>query len=268
MTNVLIGYPDIPYHSISFEQSSAYTQPYNLVNGPKHTLGYADSPATLINFDYNLGSDFASKQATANLLYIGRADLLQSDNITDVVLYNASTFGSWTSIYSDTSFDSATLRGPRSDDYIATFNTSSARQYWRCDIAVTSSNSNMAMSKLFFGAFWDPGIEPDYALNLSTPRETNWTSDSGMDYTMKEGEPTYEMELTWRGVSDSDASDFSNNIMRYAHVNPVIIYTENYHDVLDDHRVLYCKMVDANVVKDGGIADYNTVTAKLVEMIA
>lgn len=265
MTNVLVGYPDIPFYSISFDQSDAYEQPQNLSHGPRHIYSHPTGTQTGTTLDWDLGNDFANKQNTANYLAILGANHLIDDGIENVSLQYASTFGSWTNAYSTATFQNSTLYGPRSTDFIEDITSTPARQFWRLNLSVGSGTSYIVCSKIFFGTWWDPGIEPDYRLDYEHPRSPAWQSDSGATHFIKHEEGRYRIRMIWRGVSDADANTFSQKILRYGHINPVIIYTSDFHDVLDDQRVLYCRIYNGNIQKSQGIADYNTVECEFVE---
>lgn len=116
--------------------------------------------------------------------------------------------------YTDAGFTGETLYGPRGEDWISSFSTTTAYRYWYGVYAPnTSSGSKFPHSKLHFGSWFDFGREPLYP--MLQKREA---------YSSGSREARYIFECEWQGITDAIAEDFIDKIVKYKDVSPVVLY--------------------------------------------
>lgn len=137
---------------------------------------------------------------------------------------------------SDTAFDTATLRGPRSEDYISAFSASTAYRYWWLQYGASAA-SKYPRSKDYFGSWFDFGREPIYPAEQSRTGE-RW-----------QREAAYEFTLTWVGISNTLAASFNDLIVKYKDISPVVLYDAGDY-VLNGHRTLHAWVRDVTITPD------------------
>lgn len=142
---------------------------------------------------------------------------------------------------SNVAFSSATLYGPRSEDYITTFSTTSAYANWWVQMS-NDATAKYRHSKQFFGTWFDMGRDPEKgaaiqrAQTVSNPRDL-----------------PYRFPLTWKGVTPTVVNSLVDKILKYRDVCPVIVYDAA--DVfLNDHRLLYCQIVGSQITPNSAAA--------------
>ena len=192
---------------------------------------------------------------TFDFLYIGKADLLKKDVVTTVEVFRntSNTFGTATSVLTASSFGSATLYGPRSEDYIATVSETSAFQYWWVNYT-SSATSYLPHAKLFFGKAFDMGRDPGEGATLKR-----------VNPGVAQRDPYYQVELSWTGISYANTVLFYNTFVRPRRYNPVILFTKTYHGILNDHRVLFGRITDATMPPR--VTDFNDISITFEEVI-
>lgn len=86
MTNLLIGYPDIPKAAAAISLNKTAASGYgieNTITGPRQNyFKLATATADALTVEYDLNTD----PRVANYLYLGRADLLKKQNVINVAL--------------------------------------------------------------------------------------------------------------------------------------------------------------------------------------
>lgn len=254
-TNLLIASCDIPLSATSATASAATNPLYpveNLFGGNKTDLFRLNadtaSPIT-ITLDLGVGNT-----KSANFLYIGNAGLLKNNSVTAVRLVGGSTssIGAGTTVLNVTSFNTQTFRGPDGNDFISKFATSSAFRYWFIEYT-TSAASKIPHAKAFFGNYFDVGLDPNAPATIARIKQGG-----------AQRRPTYSFDLTWNGVSYSKAVQMYLNFYRKKRYNPVIIFTDTWHDILMDNRVLFGRITAMSMPPR--VTDYCDVTATFEEM--
>lgn len=269
MTNLKIAYPDIPYNAVTITPTITDDplQPvYNLIAGERIWRYATGSTNTTLSIVFDLGFDFADKQNTAEYLIIGRADLLQNTGVTGITLARSDDFSVWTTVYTDASFASATLYGPRTDDYIATFTATSSFRWWK--MTYTSGGAiNFYHSKLYFGRFLTFDTAPQYKIKREASANSQWYASSGAMFPVRTQEPRYEFDFVWKGQTDTTATSFFDNVVRFKDKCPVFLYTSAVPKILDSQYIIHAKLQDHEIRRSSGITNYNEITATFTELI-
>lgn len=266
-TPILIGFSDIPFASDTISATRTYddfTQLWNTVGSERYAFAQLTAAAANVAISYDLGADTKA----ASFIYLARADSLKASGCNDLLLEgdDNSGFASPES-YHDASFASATLYGPRSHDYIATFAATAAYRYWRVTLA-TASTSKFPVSKIYFGTMYDCLKAPDsFEYDRVNVAESSWYASAGTKYSVRSDETIYRFKFGWKGVTDEKIEEFQNSIGRYAHRNLVILYAQSNSQMLDGNTVVMCRITDARARKTGDIADYNELEIEFEEAL-
>jgi hypothetical protein len=246
MSNLQIGFPDIPFNAVSITPSESFDALYpvtNTVRGRRTSYARlaADSSDTTINIDYDLG---AATQAV-NYLAICRADNLKDDTITAVSVKSSTDAVTYTNRIADASFDSATLYGPETRDYINVVTTTSAFRYWQVTFTGTTG-FRLPTSKLFFGTLFDFNNElSDWSFNRDPRNRSDFVANSGATDLVRTEQAAYTFRGTWQGVTDATLESFNTKIGRYIDKHSVIIYSpETWDSLLDGYKMIHCKVAE------------------------
>lgn len=145
------------------------------------------------------------------------------------------------------------LVGRNNEDYVLEAVTNDARRYWRGRFTNGTGTSNFAyeLRKMFFGQWWYPGVEPDVPFRLS----------------MLPGDRLNRrrINLRWRGVSNANLYIFTDRIVKHRRYNPVVLYTREWHSILNGERVLRCELT--NFSFSPSVAGLNNIDAEFTEII-
>lgn len=263
-TSLVISHPDITYNALTVTNSlpSGVSDPESNMSGGFRHYYYWIIGTTTLTFD--LGLNYALGNSTMDHFIVARADRLQAA-VTDVTIKRSSDNVTYTTESQEASFASATLYGPQGDDYIKENTLSSSYRYWQA--ILTSSATRHAFSKLYIGKFFDFGTEPNYHFERVPLSESSWYSSSGAYFNTQLNDPIYRFSLEWKGVSDDTVNSFYNKIVKNKHKHGFFLYTRSVHAVLDNQRLVHCRLVDASTYNSGNKADYNTVNAVFEEML-
>lgn len=260
-TNLVIGYPQITVDStITTSTAFATTAPKeNVLSGPRAMYGELATATTELWLKANLGS---SQQKTIDFFYIARANILKAMGSTSVLLQGSTDDVSYSNIAGClATFQSATLYGPRSEDIIftselansthGTLSASPTYRYWRSYFASGDPSKKYPFSKVMYGAWFDMGRDPEDR-HVSEISGT-WDRESRLVY-----------RFAWRGISKTVKESFVTSLINKRE-NGCILYTKSYHDLLNEHRVLHCQIVDYSItVLTEGLFD---ISATFEEMI-
>ena len=276
MTNLLIGYPDIPSRAITWKTYTNSTSEnpneldfnpaYNVFKGARWQSwgsGYKKTEHSLV---VDLGT---SGTRTASFLYIANAKKQRATaglNFT-IGLERSSDDSTYTSISSE-AIDSATLIGVRAEDYFKTFTETSAYRYFRVKFSNASTFLNYA-SKIYFGNLFDMGTDSfTYTTRLIPSLESEFKSSTGSLYQVKVGDPKYEINITWNDVTDAKLKSFRDDIVKFRHDTPVFLYTTDSHAVLDAKKLIFGYITSVTESNPDQILDRNTLSITLVEDIS
>lgn len=266
MTDFLIGFPDIQARAVQVKSTVTWDEDFsvhNLRRGERYLRAKLATSATgvkKVNFDSGAG---VTKQA--QYLIIARADLLKAANVSQITLHgNASAYGS-NAIHDNASFGSATLYGPRSHDYVATFATSSAYRHWWMEYNV-SATSVIPHSKTYFGMWFDMGVElTDYDYEQIPLRESAFISSNGTKFLEQLDEPIWKFDLVWENVTDAKLVSFQSDILNNRDRDRFFLYTSSFHDPLNGFRLVHCGLSD--FAKEKVKLDKNTIRCTFQEVL-
>lgn len=268
-TSLVISYPDITMKSVylaSQQATAADKGQENLISGDRCAICETGSANTSQRFTFGLGSNYAAKGGKADHIIIARADKLQSGLVTQLDVKRSTDNSTFTTEQTDASFSTATLYGPNAYDYVKDFTLSSAYEFWRVDFT-SGAGSVFPMSKIFLGAWFDFGQEPDdFSIQRVPAKEATWMSSSGAAYSTRLELPIYRFSFSWAHVADSVVNSFQNEIARIAHRATFFLYTRAQHEVLGNQRLVNVRLVDWSVSNNEKI-NWNTLTATFEEIL-
>lgn len=228
-TNLLIGYPLISNYALLGTTTTAATdfEAANLFNAPRSEHFKIASAATTSQVDIDFGSNVAP-----DFYCIMRADLIRKNDSADS---NIDLIGSDSSSFSSPSTYTATLTnarlvGPNNEDFIEFPSSAASKRYWRLKITTTASFKH-EYSKFAFGVALDLSRDPLYPRKLS--RKTEGVFSRKANYTI---------DLNWAGITDANRKIFDDNIETFQDTMPVYLFTKDYHDLLNEHKIIQCNI--------------------------
>lgn len=165
-------------------------------------------------------------------------------------------------------FNSATLTGPRSEDYFTTLTPTSAYRNWWVTIIqdASSANQTFRFSKLYLGSLLDLGKSPHaFSFNKTAKGTSRHIADSGATHLIRNYPVRYSNEFTFRGITDAAAKEFQDEVADFAKNDLFILYTQGQHHMLDQHRVMpvECKSARARKI----YTDYNEINVSFDEVV-
>lgn len=168
--------------------------------------------------------------------------------------------------YTNSSWNSSTLIGPNSEDWVTTFTQSTAYRYWWVFLR-SAANEYYRHSKLWCGRQLDMGRDvEDYTPMIIHDDKTAWKSNSGTLNSVRAKRPRYRYDLSWLGVTDSKVQDFVNYIAKNAHRSSCALYATGNTPVLSDKTVIHCKLTDWKATKLYSGSTLNDVQATFEEL--
>jgi hypothetical protein len=246
-TNLLIGYPDIPFRAsaptlVSGTEDSTLPAT-NAISGGRAQCFTLSSAAGVTDFKCDLG---AATTAAINFLYVARGLVLKKQGSTAALLSSSTDDITYTPRIGTTSaLQTRTFTGPQGDDlfFASGFNDdvagtlpTSAFRYWRFRYGVSSPTKKWFFSKLYFGTLFDMGRDPVIeSMNLSCSVRENGNREPRMNFTLK-----------WEGITNTIRNSFISNIYRWREVNPVVLYdTNNY--IFNGAKTIHCSILKAEI---------------------
>ncbi len=225
-SNLLIGNAGVALGAISVAVNNTANTSYpvtNLFGGTKpdyFMLNTATSGDTRITINNNsMACDF---------LYLGKALLLKNSNVGTITIrgHSVDNYAAATTVATISSFGSASMVGPDSDDFITTFTLSSSFPWWYINYNASAASLIMH-SHAFLGQGFDPGRDPNTGLRILRTRPLGANRRSA-----------YTFEVTWEGLSYTKAVEMYQKFNRPRRHNPIVLYTTTSHDILFGNRVL------------------------------
>lgn len=233
-TNLFIGIPTVAALTTEGNIESSLTvtdesKINNLFGGSKTDIFEVDTATT---GDCRLKFSLAS--AAADFLIVGNAKMLIAQGITAIRLRgkNSDDYASATEVYANTSFNTATLYGSESQDFLTTF-TSATYTYWYFNMNSPSVSTKYPFSKLYLGSKFDFGRDPVIPRVLSRPLSSpfqRW--------------PLYNFSFTWKGVSAAKTYEAITWLAKTRDYQPVFLWTDSYHYILNNQRIVYARVTD------------------------
>jgi len=267
-TSLVISYPDIPFQSSYVAPSATYaedTPSYNMIAGSRASIAELSTAAASANVIFSLGTTYATKGGKVDHVIIARADKLQTGT-SSWTLARGTDGSTFTTETNDASFSSATLYGPNSDDYVKDITLSSAFEWWKFTWT-SGSTSKFPTAKLYFGQWFDFGIEPDwYSMQRIPAKEATWYAGSGAYYSARLDVPIYRFTFRWEHVSDTLVNSFQTKLARNAYRCDFFLYTRVQHEVLGNQRLVNVRMTDWSI-ENNEKSDWNTIEATFEEVL-
>lgn len=236
----------------------------NTLCGERWQMYQSSASVNSIEYNFALGSGIT---AAPDHCIVARLDL----DLALATPFNVDISGSATSAFgspvtsTNGSITTASLIGPRSDDYICTF-TLDAKQFWKVEIYPDSGTIAHVFSKMYLGTFFDFAEEPDYEIVKVPARESKFYSSSGGVFFARLDEPMYRVTFEWRRIADDKVKEFYANVVRYKHRHGYFLYTRSNHNPLDGKQLIHSRLIEVSTF-GGQKADSNTVIATFEEML-
>lgn len=275
MTNLLILYPDIPAKARSYKtytddtaedpnESELYAHNYmhrNTLRGERYQFWRSVYTTAEHNAVYDLGTESGTDVTkTADFMVLSRVDCLPFTTIS-VNLQNSSDDVTYSTVATIPNDGTLAKVGPWANDYVKTFATTTSRRYWRVNYVDLGANAyQLQAGKIYFGTAFDMGRDPEYpesTITRITSGDTNFTTSGGVKYQGRVQHPTYEIRLTWKGVTDATLSSFLTEIVQNRYHTPVFLYTQSFHDPLDGKQLIHCKLESCETMQE--YADWNNI---------
>jgi len=158
-----------------------------------------------------------------------------------------------------------TLYGSRGTDFYETFTTSGQAAQWWVDYDQNGSGY-LEHSKFYVGSYFDFGFDPDdLSLKKIEPRTTKQYAASGAVHFGKSAQNIYELEATWKRVTDAKVTEFETNVVSDSYRKKgVFLFTTTDHSVLDEKRILHMELLECVTESEGN--DLNTVRCRFREL--
>jgi hypothetical protein len=284
MTNLLFLTPDIPVRCTNYKTYTANTtdtpneidfRPFkNTLRGEKWQL-YESSDSfssnTEVNAVYDLGVvSGVDNTASSNFIVLSRLDYMANlapTTIIDFALQSSSDDSTYTDRYTITDLTNADLVGPWTNDHVSLFSATSAFRYWRTHWdESTSGGFTVKIGKVYFGTAFDIGTDPsDFSVERLKEGSATFVSDSGVEYQSRVKHPTYEIKLTYEGLTDAEVQSFKDEIVKYRSTTPVFLYTSSFHEPTDGKQLIFCKLAEWNTTQRK--RDWNNLTCRWIESV-
>jgi hypothetical protein len=262
-TNLMIGYPQIAPDATTVTVQNAFATDApkeNVIYGPRTMHGALNAAAVSAWIKFDIGS---AQAKTIDFLYVARAKIAKTMLSTRCLLDASSDDASYFNVAGRSAdFQTLTLYGPRSEDAIFTTglgNSTAAalpgtptRRYWRFWIAGAADPSKKyAFSKVMFGAWFDFGFEP--TTRHVTEIAGTWDRESRLVF-----------KFGWQGVNKTLKDSLITNLIAKTELG-CILHTTDYHDVLNEHRVLHCQIVNHEIrVRSEAVFDIDLTFEEMV----
>lgn len=262
-TNLRLGRPVIPHAATSVDLQLDVGLTYtggaasgypveNLFGGNRADTFRMTNPYSNLLLAFTLPSAL-----TADFLYLANTDVLKAGGATRLILahHTSASYASSTREFDLNPLSGETLYGPESKDLIYTFTETVSRQYWWVN-TLGASTCLYPMTKLFFGKSFDMGRDPDADGGLVIRRDRP---------TALRKRAAYSFDVTWSGVSYTKAVSFYQDFVLKRRFQPVVLYTLSYHEVLNNHRAVLCRLLDSTMPPI--VTDTNKITATFEEVL-
>lgn len=197
-----------------------------------------------------------SSAASCNFLYLAHANLLKKGGVNTITLkgHSANSYAAATTVTTLSSFTSATLQGPASEDYVTTFSASAAYAWWFLNYNSPSNSTQYQHSKAFLGTYVDPGRDPAF----NRPVRKVYANHA-------QKRPYHVFDFTWDGLTYAKAAELYTTLAATRFYRPVALFTNGYTGVLGGYQCMLCRVVDFSAPPTATGA--NQVTATFEELL-
>lgn len=274
-SDILILYPDIANAATRIQASNTFSGAtnetrnhpgLNATRGARWQNWQAPDSNTTRMITYDMGP-YNTK--TINYVVCSRLDLLRAKATTMSLTVRRSTDDiSYADEINHADIDALTLYGPNSNDYVELISTSSAYRYWQTTFIAGAAFTDAVIGKYYIGNSLDMGVAlDDYSINRDFLKTSYFETSAGSSLIGRNDVPRYQLRLVWYGVSDAKVETFFQEVYARRFTTPVFLYTQTYHDVLENHRLIHCALVNAETENRDEKANFNTLTTDWVELI-
>lgn len=282
MTSFLIAYPDITASAMTWKSQSSgsditYADDYpmeSLFYGERHNWGIHSGVQSNIELIFDLGLGYS--RTVDHFILCGINNLVQIAVASSAILAGSADGSTWTNQLGCASlFSSKTRSGPNSYDLVftPTFNdtiagTLAAYRYWRCKIATGGGLEALWFSKVYAGAFFDMGQEPDYfEWEVISDDVDTWRYPRGHVLMTKSTHARHRVTIEWDGVPDAKAAAFATTLLKNPLRHTVVLYTATYLDPLAGYRSLHCRIIADECSITQVKQDWNDITMVVEELV-
>lgn len=274
MSDLLILGPDIPQRATRFNAANSFYSAgneltdypaANTMRGPRWWRWQSSSDSTSHVLQYDMGP--GNTRACDFVIY-SRLDALRASASTiqmQILDSNDYDFTAFTVVDSVADIDVPTLYN---NDYISLFTQTAGFRYWR--MAMTTGGAAFAnnIGKIYFGQRFDMGPDvDDYSIERSSPKLARAGTSAGSLFIGRSDFPRYEYEIIWEGVTNAKVATFFTDFVEKRYTTTFFLYTQNYHDILNNNRLLHVALMDAKTSNPDEKEDYNKLTTRWVEVV-
>lgn len=250
MPYTYLSYPAIPFDAKVRAQSVTFSEDRpigNTIYGERYQYASATAGVSgAISMEWDLGVGFTS---TVDHIIAANAAKLKAQGVTSISLDSASDGigGTYSNVWTDASFNSATLYGPDAQDYIATGLSLTAKRTWKVKLSGGAA-STREINKIYFGTAWNPGKDPDYSYKLIQPEGGKVTTEDGGVKCLRLGDGRYQVGMSWEGVTDAQAQIFFDRVASKWQIHKFFLYTVDNHRTLNNLRLLHVRLLSAPTI--------------------
>lgn len=225
----------------------------NLYSGSRQIYFKRATSSTSITFQTNI-TTIKAEQRAGQYLYLAGLNLLTSVDDVSISVRGADDSAFTTNVYTESvsGISSSDLIGRHAEDYVLELDGDKYRDYWEMAIS-TSTSHIMKLRKAYLGQWFYFGVEPDAPASFS--------GDVISSY--RENRKTFS--LKWKGVTNDNLRLFIDNILNYYQFNPVVLYARDWTGVLNNEKVLHCKINEYSLERN--THNNNTVSLVFEEII-
>jgi hypothetical protein len=274
-SSFLICYPDVPVNALVTSASATYDTDYpfwNTFTGARS--GYAQLAAsnTTVTLTYDLGT---GNSRTIDHFILGGVKLLKANGVTQAVVRGSNDNVTYFNVLGTSgSFQSRTFDGPDDSDIIFTTsyndtygNTPAAYRYYQ--VVLAGGTHTFPVSKIYFGAAFDMGKEPDmYEPEYMTEQDADtWRYQRGNILMTRAFYPRLKLTVEWDAVTDAKAAEFETSILKNPFRDSVFLYAATYNDPLYDNKLLHCRVLSEECSVERKKQDWATVKAVFEELV-
>jgi hypothetical protein len=273
MTNLYLSYPSIPFDAKVRAQSVTFSEDRpigNTIYGERYQYSSCTAGASgAIDIEWDLGVGYST--AVDHVIVPNAYKLIQQG--TDTIELDAADDGiggAYSNVWSDSSFDSATLRGADSLDYITTGLSLSAARTWKIKLSGGSATTR-EINKIYFGTAWNPSKDPNFSYQVVMPEGGSVTTEEGGYYCVRLGDGRYQIQLSWTGVSDAQTQIFYERIVKYWQLHKFFLFTTAEHRILNNLKLMHVRCLSEpqisrrTVYRAGNWEGYNSIDAEFQE---
>lgn len=275
MTNLFLSYPSIPFDAKVRAQSVTFSEDRpigNTIYGERYQYASATAGVSgAIHCEWDLGTGITS---TVDHVIVANAAKLIAQGSTSIAL-DACTdgiAGTYSNVWTDASFNAATLRGPESLDYITYGLSLAAKRTWKFKLSGGSA-STRELCKVYFGATWNPAKDANFKHSIKQAEGGVVSTEDGGIKCVRLSDGKYQVSIGWVGVSDANAQIFADRVMRYWQQHKFFLFTTGEHRILNGLRLLHVRCLSAptiqrrEVYRAGAWVGYNYINAEFQECL-